>query len=166
MPPNRVSGPDRVWGDRTFSVLGVDPGPDRSAVSIVQFPRTGRPVVVRWMMVPSNPKHLGAVLEEPVDLVVVERIVLIHGKTSNAIRDTCEISGAIAWLAVLAGHKVTTPTASEWRRKLCGRRSSRGTPGDHAVTETLGAWLDHMPPNVHLRDATGIALYGGLFGRW
>lgn len=157
MPPN----------NRLFTVMGIDPGPDRSAVSIVQFPPSGRPVVVRWLMVPSGPRHVEQLLlDEHLDLVAVERIVLITGKTSNAIRDTCEVSGAIQWMAQAAGHKVINPTASEWRRKLCNRRASRGTPNDQSVTQMLTGWLDHMPPNVHLRDATGIALYGGLFGRW
>jgi len=157
---------DRVWGNKVFTVMGIDPGPDRSAFSIVQFPTTGRPSVVRWFMQPSNPKHILAVLEEEVDLVAVERIVLLPGRTSNAIRDTCETSGAIQWLAISQGHRVVTPTVSEWRRKICGRKGSSATPGDQAVSEMLGAWLEHLPPNVHLRDATGIALYGGAFGRW
>lgn len=158
--------PDQNWGTRVRTIVGVDPGPDRSAVSVIQFPPAGRPSVVRWMMVPSNPKYFRSIFDDQfIDLVSVERIVLIAGKTSNAIRDTCEVSGAIQWLAIAAGHQVVSPTASEWRRRLCGRSSSRGTPNDQSVAQMLSAWFDHLPPNVHLRDATGVALFGGTFGR-
>ena len=146
-------------------VLGIDPGPQKTAAALIAVPRkqTGPNILVTWQYTHSDPRHIKAILERQVDMVVVEQVYLLPGRTSNALRDTCEVGGGIAWLAELLGHNVLKLGVAQWRKRLLG---GRGVGNDKMVQLALDAHFPDLPKsNVHLRDALGIALAGSLHSK-
>lgn len=150
-------------------VMGFDPGPHKTAAALIAVPQgAGIPIFVKWYHVPSNPKAIAALLEgHLLDLVVVERVYLWDGRTNNSIRDTCEISGAIGWMAEHRNIETIRYGVTEWRRRLVTGKKRTGTANDKMVELALRAHFPDLPKsNDHLRDALGIALVGSWSTRF
>lgn len=152
----------------SFSVsIGLDPGPRRTAWA-VSTKSKGQCYMDAWGVVDSTPQAISQVLQEHQDaspLVVVEQIFITPGGNNNAIRDTCQVGGGIAWLAEMMDLKVLLVTSTKWRRLLCFSHRGQTTPGDKDVAIALNAIYGKTLPhrsNTHLRDALGIATYGNL----
>lgn len=150
-------------------VMGFDPGPHKTAAALIAVPAgAGKPLFVKWYHVPSSPQAIAALLEAHLlDLAVVERVYLWDGRTNNSIRDTCEISGAIGWMAEHRNIETMRYGVSEWRRRLISTKRGAGTPNDKMVELALRAHFPDLPKsNDHLRDALGIALVGSMSSKF
>lgn len=151
--------------------IGFDPGPRRTAWAIASTWRNAHSFE-DWGVVDSTPADINDLLQsfcmtdptmEPI--VVVEQIFITPHGNHNAIRDTCQVAGGIAWAAETLGLKVTLATSTKWRRVVCFGHKGQATPGDKEVAIALHTIYGKSLPkksNDHLRDALGVATYGNL----
>jgi Holliday junction resolvasome RuvABC endonuclease subunit len=140
-------------------VLGIDPGPEKSAWALLEVPETGKAKVVECGLV------FAADLPIPApDLVAIEKpeYVPIGGKKNVA--QSIALAQQLVETAWLGGriyerlgdhYVVVTHTAGEVRKKLLGRPSCN----DRELKWALSHFVD-LPKrsNCHTRDAMAVAI--------
>lgn len=148
--------------------IGFDPGPRRTAWAVSSMVKS-QCHFHSWGVVDSTPACISVILDTWRDanpLVVVEQIFITPGGNNNAIRDTCQVGGGIAWVAELMGLDVMLTTSTKWRRLLCFGHKGQATPGDKDVAVAVHTIYGNALPrrsNTHLRDALGVSTFGLLY---
>lgn len=146
-------------------VLGIDPGlPSKTggtgwAVVDVMPDITGVYVDGGVIRVDVDPHHITRLItDNDVALVAIER-PRAAGSGALLLIDTALVAGQILGWSRIASSHTSTCTSWDWKRVLTGHPSAK----DAEVKHALSGCVEGLPArtNCHVRDAVGVALWGG-----
>lgn len=149
-------------------IVGLDPGPTRSAMALVRTLPMGRVLHLRSGMVPSQPDAMLAWLQAcglPGTVTLAREQVSGYAYAhvrSAALLATQDRGARFVGTAQAHGYAVVEASAEQWRRQLTGR----GAANDAAIKRALAPFVDGLPArtNAHVRDALGVALFAAWWG--
>jgi Holliday junction resolvasome RuvABC endonuclease subunit len=142
-------------------VVGVDPGPTRSAWSAIESRCAGRWQFVRCGMAESNAEAFRDVLALTVgcDFAFETPSGYIHEHARGAaLLATARVAGELVAVAQSCHRRVVEMSASKWRQGLTGKSNA----SDALIKKAVELYVDGLPKrsNAHVRDAIGVAIVG------
>ena len=135
-------------------VVGIDPGPTKSAYAIVQFKGNTLDVLSSGFFSELSETIADAIYDGFFALETVEGYAWMPER-SSALIQTSFVAGVIDGTLSTIGHRVVRLSARQWRKVICNDPAA----SDKIIKRILQARIPTLPrTNAHVRDAIGVAL--------
>lgn len=162
--------------DRRYA-LGLDPGPTKTAWSLIEMGPNGMAHYVgSGMLLSTDPDAFRAKLAGAASvgaLVAVELPTALHPRAgadpanlfarSKQLLATMKVGASIATEARSAGLEVVELSAGQWRHALTGKNNASNPLIERAVRMFTTGFPTKS--NEHVRDALGLAIVAARTGR-